>query len=76
MRCTRNTEVAQHFFSEVNRQEKKFMSDEHFTVDGALMKRSSEHDRCGFSPFGSRASDMAEVIQLMEFTRPSLSVAT
>ena len=33
-----NSEVAQHFFSEVNRQAKKFMSDEHFTVDGTLIQ--------------------------------------
>jgi transposase len=30
------SEVAQRFFAEVNRQAKKFMSDEHFTVDGTL----------------------------------------
>jgi transposase len=33
-----NSEVAQHFFTEVNRQAKKFMSDEHFTVDGTLIQ--------------------------------------
>jgi transposase len=33
-----NSEVAQHFFAEVNRQAKKFMSDEHFTVDGTLIQ--------------------------------------
>jgi transposase len=33
-----NTEVAQRFFAEVNRQAKKFMSDEHFTVDGTLIQ--------------------------------------
>ena len=26
--------MAQRFFAEVNKQAKKFMSDEHFTVDG------------------------------------------
>src|SRR6202011_3904578 len=31
-------EVAQRFFAEVNRQAKKFMSDEHFTVDGTLIQ--------------------------------------
>jgi hypothetical protein len=30
--------VAQRFFAEVNRQGKKFMSDEHFTVDGTLIQ--------------------------------------
>lgn len=30
-----NSEVAQRFFAEVNRQAKKYMSDEHFTMDGA-----------------------------------------
>ena len=30
--------VAQQFFSEVNRQAKTFMSDEHFTVDGTLIQ--------------------------------------
>jgi transposase len=33
-----NSEVAQLFFAEVNRQAKKFMSDEHFTVDGTLIQ--------------------------------------
>ncbi len=32
------SEVAQQFFAEVNRQGKKFMSDEHFTVDGTLIQ--------------------------------------
>jgi len=32
------SEVAQRFFGEVNRQAKKFMSDEHFTVDGTLIQ--------------------------------------
>jgi transposase len=31
-------EAAQRFFAEVNRQAKKFMSDEHFTVDGTLIQ--------------------------------------
>src|SRR5277367_2275033 len=30
--------VAQQFFAEVNRQAKRFMSDEHFTVDGTLIQ--------------------------------------
>jgi hypothetical protein len=33
-----NSEVAQRFFSEVNRLAKRFMSDEHFTVDGTLIQ--------------------------------------
>ena len=32
------SEVAQRFFAEVNRQAKRFMSDEHFTVDGTLIQ--------------------------------------
>jgi len=32
------SEVAQRFFAEVNRQAKKYMSDEHFTVDGTLIQ--------------------------------------
>jgi transposase len=32
------SEVAQRFFAEVNRQAKKFMSNEHFTVDGTLIQ--------------------------------------
>jgi transposase len=32
------SEVAQQFFAEVNRQAKRFMSDEHFTVDGTLIQ--------------------------------------
>lgn len=33
-----NSEVAQRFFAEVNRLAKRFMSDEHFTVDGTLIQ--------------------------------------
>lgn len=33
-----NSDVAQRFFAEVNRQAKKFMSDEHFTVDSTLIQ--------------------------------------
>ena len=33
-----SSEVAQQFFAEVNRQGKKLMSDEHFTVDGTLIQ--------------------------------------
>ena len=33
-----NSEVAQRFFAEVNKQAKQFMSDEHFTVDGTLIQ--------------------------------------
>src|SRR6201987_4513989 len=36
--CLLTAEVAQRFFAEVNRQAKKFMSDEHFTVDGTLIQ--------------------------------------
>jgi transposase len=32
------SEIAQRFFAEVNKQAKKFMSDEHFTVDGTLIQ--------------------------------------
>src|SRR5438309_5233850 len=33
-----NSEVAQRFFAEVNRLATRFMSDEHFTVDGTLIQ--------------------------------------
>jgi transposase len=33
-----SSDVAQRFFAEVNRQAKRFMSDEHFTVDGTLIQ--------------------------------------
>jgi transposase len=33
-----NSEVARHFFAEVNRSARKYMSDEHFTVDGTLIQ--------------------------------------
>ncbi len=33
-----NSAVAQRFFAEVNRRAQKFMSDEHFTVDGTLIQ--------------------------------------
>jgi transposase len=33
-----NAEVARRFFAEVNRRAKKFMSDDHFTVDGTLIQ--------------------------------------
>ena len=33
-----NSEVAQCFFAEVNQQAKRFMSDDHFTVDGTLIQ--------------------------------------
>jgi len=33
-----NADVAQRFFAEVNRLGKRFMSDEHFTVDGTLIQ--------------------------------------
>ena len=33
-----DSEVAQRFFAEVNRLAKRFMSDEHFTVDGTLIQ--------------------------------------
>jgi transposase len=32
------SDVAQRFFTEVNKQAKRMMSDEHFTVDGALIQ--------------------------------------
>ena len=32
------SDVAQQFFAEVNRQAKRFMSGEHFTVDGTLIQ--------------------------------------
>src|SRR5229473_6549729 len=37
------SEVAQQFFAEVNKQAKRFMSDEHFTVDGTLIQAWASH---------------------------------
>src|SRR5260370_40513521 len=37
------SELAQQFFSEVNKQAKRFMSDEHFTVDGTLIQAWASH---------------------------------
>src|SRR5271155_2860209 len=60
--------VAQQFFSEVNRQAKRFMSDEHFTVDGTLIqawasqksfrsKDGSDHDDDGSNFRGQKRSN-------------------
>ncbi len=38
-----NSDVAQHFFAEVNRLAKRFLSDEHFTVDGTLIQAWASH---------------------------------
>ena len=38
-----NSEVAQRFFTEVNRLATRFMSDEHFTVDGTLIQAWASH---------------------------------
>ena len=37
------SEVAQRFFAEVNRRAKRFMSDDHFTVDGTLIQAWASH---------------------------------
>jgi transposase len=37
------SEVAQRFFAEVNERAKKFMSDDHFTVDGTLIQAWASH---------------------------------
>src|SRR5260370_38806 len=37
------SELAQQFFAEVNKQAKRFMSDEHFTVDGTLIQAWASH---------------------------------
>jgi transposase len=39
------SEVAQRFFAEVNERAKKYMSDEHFTVDGTLIQIGVPTDR-------------------------------
>src|SRR5271155_5996095 len=60
--------VAQQFFREVNRQAKRFMSDEHFTVDGTLIqawasqksfrsKDGSDHDDDGSNFRGQKRSN-------------------
>src|ERR1700687_4474883 len=38
-----NREVAQQFFAAVNQQAKRFMSDDHFTVDGTLIQAWASH---------------------------------
>lgn len=38
-----NSEVAQRFFAAVNKQAKRFMSDDHFTVDGTLIQAWASH---------------------------------
>ena len=40
------SEVAQQFFAAVNKQAKRFMSDDHFTVDGTLIQIGVPTDRC------------------------------
>ena len=47
------SEVAQRFFAEVNERAKRFMSDEHFTVDGTLIQISGT-PRTGRRPWGER----------------------
>lgn len=37
------SEVAQRFFAEVNRRAKRFMSDDHFTVNGTLIQARASH---------------------------------
>jgi hypothetical protein len=37
------SEVAQRFFAAVNQQAKRFMSDDHFTVDGTLIQAWASH---------------------------------
>ncbi len=39
------SEVAQRLFAEVNERAKKFMSDDHFTVDGTLIQIGVPSDR-------------------------------
>ena len=62
-----NSEVAQRFFTEVNKQAKHFMSDEHFTVDGTLIqawasqkslrKKDSSDDGDGANFHGQKRSN-------------------
>ena len=42
------SEVAQHFFAEVNRLAKRFISDEHFSLDGTLIRKRSVMAVSGF----------------------------
>src|SRR6202522_1336138 len=59
------SDVAQRFFAEVNRQAKRFMSDEHFTVDGTLIQawasqksfRSKDGDGDGTNFHGQKRSN-------------------
>ena len=48
--------VAQRFFAEVNRQAKRYMSDEHFTVDGTLIQAWASQ-KCFRSKGGSNDGD-------------------
>src|SRR6202051_517979 len=41
-----NSEVAQQFFAAVNKQAKRFMRDDHFTVDGTLIQAWASHKSC------------------------------
>jgi transposase len=59
--------AAQRFFAEVNRQAKKSMSDEHFTVDGTLIQASASQK--SFRP--RMATDL-----VMELTSMARSAAT
>src|SRR5271167_471862 len=56
------SEVAQQFFAEVNKQAKRFMSDEHFTVDGTLIPawgpQKSFRPRAGGDSDGSDGADL------------------
>jgi hypothetical protein len=43
------SDLAQQFFAEVNKHAKRFMSDEHFTVDGALIQAGLAFPRLHFA---------------------------
>ena len=51
------SDVAQRFFAEVNKEAKKFMSDEHFTVDGTLIQAWAPHQKSFRSKDGSDDDD-------------------
>ncbi|HEY3707017.1 MAG TPA: IS5 family transposase [Terracidiphilus sp.] len=55
-----NSEVAQQFFAAVNKQAKRFMSDDHFTVDGTLIQAWASHKSFRAKDGDSDGSDGAD----------------
>jgi transposase len=64
-----NSEVAQQFFAAVNKQAKRFMSDNHFTVDGTLIQAWASHK-------SFRAKDGSDSMAAMARTSMARSAPT